>query len=123
VTTAAGMSSCGGGGQWTTRLEEGGGRLEVSLPLRRTTTMGGIFPLRRRDGDGCGNAAVPSDRQRRRLRRGQGTTRREGGGEATTRDESGRWTTQGKRVESDESTTRWQWTATEVRGEEAVYCK
>ncbi len=32
--------------------------------------MGGIFPRRRRDGDGCGNAAVPSDRQQRRLRRG-----------------------------------------------------
>jgi hypothetical protein len=32
--------------------------------------MGGIFPRRRRDGDGCGNAAVPFDRQQRRLRRG-----------------------------------------------------
>ena len=46
-----------------------------------------------------------------------------GGGEATTRDESGQWTTQGERVESDEGTTRWRWTATEVRGEEAAYCK
>ena len=25
--------------------------------------MGGIFPRRRRDGDGCGDAAVPSDRR------------------------------------------------------------
>ena len=32
--------------------------------------MGGIFPRRRRDGDGCGDAAVPSDRRQRRLRRG-----------------------------------------------------
>ena len=31
--------------------------------------MDGIFPRRRRDGDGCGDAAVPSDRRRRRLRR------------------------------------------------------
>ena len=43
-------------------------------------------------------------------------TRREGGG-ATTRDESGRWTTQGERVESDEGATRWRrTTATEVKG-------
>jgi hypothetical protein len=83
--------------------------------------MGGIFPRRRRDGDGCGDAAVPSDRRRRRLRRGRGTTRREGGGD--DRDESGRWTTQGERVESDEGMTRWRWTGTEVRGEEAAYCK
>ena len=80
--------------------------------------MGGSFPRRQRDGDGCSDAAVPSDRRGRRLRRG-GTTRREGGG-ATTRDESGRWTTQGERVESDEGTTRWRWTAAEVRGEEAA---
>jgi hypothetical protein len=33
----------------------GGGRLEASLSLRRTTTMGGIFPRRWRDGDGCGD--------------------------------------------------------------------
>ena len=47
-------------------------------------------------------------------------TRQEGGG-ATTKDESGRWTTQGDRVESDEGATRWrQTTATEVRGEEAA---
>ena len=46
-------------------------------------------------------------------------TRRERGG-ATTRDESGRWTTQGKRVESDESATRWRWTAAEIRGEKAA---
>ena len=39
---------------------------------------------------------------------------------AMTRDESGRWTTQGERVESDEGATRWRWTAAEVRGEEAV---
>jgi hypothetical protein len=32
--------------------------------------MGGIFPRHRRDGDGCGDAAVPSDRRQRRLRRG-----------------------------------------------------
>ena len=52
------------------------------------------------------DAAVPSDRQRKRpRRRGRGTTRREAGG-ATTRDESGRWTAQGERVESDEGTTR-----------------
>ena len=50
VMTAAGMSSCGGG-RWTTRLEGGVGRLEASLSLRRTMTMGGIFPRRRRDGD------------------------------------------------------------------------
>jgi hypothetical protein len=43
---------------------------------------------------------------------------REGG--ATTRDESGQWTTQGERVESDEGATRWRRTATEVRGEEAA---
>ena len=92
----------------------------VSSSLRRRTTMDGIFPRRRRDGDGCGDAAVPSDRRRRRLRRGRGTTRREGGGEATTRDESGRWTTQGERVESDEGATRWRRAATEVRGEEAA---
>ncbi len=47
-------------------------------------------------------------------------TRREGEG-ATTRDESGRWTTQGERVESDEGATRWRrTTAPEVRGEEAA---
>jgi hypothetical protein len=46
-------------------------------------------------------------------------TRREGGG-ATTRDESGWWTTQGKRVESYEGATRWRRTATEVRGEEVA---
>ena len=33
--------------------------------------MDGIFPRRRRDGDGCGDAAVPSDRRRRQLRRGE----------------------------------------------------
>jgi hypothetical protein len=46
--------------------------------------MDWIFPRRRRDGDGCGDAAVPSDRQgRRRLRLGQGMTRRDerGGGD------------------------------------------
>jgi hypothetical protein len=42
--------------------------------------------------------------------------------DATTRDESGRWTAQGERVESDEGATRCRWTATEVRGEEAAYC-
>jgi hypothetical protein len=54
----------------------------VSSSLRRRTMMDGIFPRRRRDGDGCGDAAVPSDRRRRRLRRGRGTTRRDerGGG-------------------------------------------
>jgi hypothetical protein len=82
--------------------------------------MDWIFPRRRRDGDGCGDAAVPSDRRWRRLRQGRGTTRREGGG-VTTRDGSGRWTTQGERVESDEGATRWWRTATEVRGEEAAY--
>ncbi len=47
-------------------------------------------------------------------------TRREGGG-ATTRDESGRWTTQGERVESDDGAMRWRrTTATEVRGEEVA---
>ena len=45
-----------------------------------------------------------------------------GGGGATTRVESGRWTTQGERVESDEGATRCRRTATEVRGEEAAYC-
>jgi hypothetical protein len=44
------------------------------------------------------------------------------GGGATTRDESGRWTAQGERVESNEGATRFQWTVTEVRGEEAAYC-
>jgi hypothetical protein len=61
----------------------GGGRREASSSLRRTTTMDGIFPRHQRDGDGCGDAAVPSDRRRRRLRRGRGTTRRDatrGGG-------------------------------------------
>jgi hypothetical protein len=90
-----------------------------------TTTTGGncgIFPRRRRDADGYGDAAVPSDRRRRQPRqRGRGTTRREGGG-ATTRDKSGRWTTQGERVESDEGAIRCRRTATEVRGEEAAYC-
>jgi hypothetical protein len=44
--------------------------------------MDGIFPRRRHDGDECGDAAVPSDRRRRRLRQGRGTTRRDerGGG-------------------------------------------
>jgi hypothetical protein len=41
--------------------------------------MDGIFPRRRRDGDGCGDAAVPSDRRRRRLRRNErGGGRRQG---------------------------------------------
>ena len=44
------------------------------------------------------------------------------GGGATIRDESGRWTTQGKRVESDEGATRCRRMVTEVRGEEVVYC-
>jgi hypothetical protein len=39
---------------------------------------------------------------------------------ATTRDESGRWMTQGERVESDEGMTRWRRTAAEVMGEEAA---
>jgi hypothetical protein len=62
--------ACGGddGGYesrcWTARLEGGGGR-RASTSLRRTTATGGIFPRRRRDGDGCGDAAVPSDRRRR----------------------------------------------------------
>jgi hypothetical protein len=46
---------------------------------------------------------------------------REGGG-VTTRDESGRWTAEDERVESDEGATRCRWTAMEVRGEEAAYC-
>jgi hypothetical protein len=41
-----------------------------SSSLRRMATMDGIFPCRRRDGDGCGDAAVPSNQRRRRLRRG-----------------------------------------------------
>jgi hypothetical protein len=48
--------------------------------------------------------------------------RDERGGGATTRDESGRWTMQGERVESDEGATRCRRTATEVRGEETAYC-
>ena len=32
--------------------------------------MGGIFPRRRRDGDRCGDAAVPSDQRQRQLRQG-----------------------------------------------------
>jgi hypothetical protein len=84
--------------------------------------MDWIFPRRRRDGNRCGDAAVPSDRRgRRRLRLGQGMTRRnERGGGATARDERGWWTTQGKRVESDEGATRWRRTAMEVRGEDAA---
>jgi hypothetical protein len=82
----------------------------------RATTMDGIFPRRRRDGNGCSNATVPSDRRRRQLRRGRGTTRHDERGGATTRDESGPWTMQGERVESDEGATRWRRTATEVRG-------
>ncbi len=52
------------------------------VSLWRTTMMDGIFPRRRRDCDGCGDAAVPSDQGRRRLRRGRGMTRRDerGGG-------------------------------------------
>jgi hypothetical protein len=50
---------------------------------------------------------------------GEGRCDERGGG-GTTRDESGRWTTQGERVESDEGATRWRRTATEVRGEEAA---
>ena len=46
--------------------------------------------------------------------------RDERGGGATTRDESGRWTTQGERMENDEGATRCRRTATEVRGEEAA---
>ena len=88
---------------WTTRLEGGAGDAKCRRRYggRR---MDGILPRRRRDGDGCGDAAVSSDRQRRRLRRGRGTTRRDAtrreGEGATTRDESGRWTMQGGRVES-----------------------
>ena len=52
---------------------------------------------------------------------GEGRRDEKGGG-ATTRDKSGRWTTQGERVESDEGATRCRRTATEVRGEEAAYC-
>jgi hypothetical protein len=90
----------------------GGGRREASSSLLRTMTMDGIFPRRRRDGDGCGDAAVPSDRRRRQLRRGRGTTRHDerGGG-----DDKGR-----ERVESDEGATRWRRTAAEVRVEEAA---
>ena len=39
-----------------------------------------------------------------------------------TSNESGRWTMQGERVESDEGAMRCRRTATEVRGEEAAYC-
>ena len=49
-------------------------------------------------------------------------TQRNKGGGATTRDESGRWMTQGERVESDEGSTRCRHTAMEVRGEEVAYC-
>ncbi len=65
VTKAAGMSSCGGGGV-DDATRGGGGRLEASLSLWRTATMGGIFPRPWRDGKGCGDAAVPSDRRWRR---------------------------------------------------------
>ena len=51
---------------------------------------------------------------------GEGRSDERGGG--ATRDESGRWTTQGERVENDEGATRCRRTATEVRGEEAAYC-
>ena len=54
------------------------------------------------------------------MRARDNATRREGARGATTRDESGRWTTQGERVESDECATRWRRTAAEVRGEEAA---
>jgi hypothetical protein len=54
--------------------------------------MDGIFPRRRRVGDGCGDAAVPLDQGRRRLRQGQGTTRhdstRGGGGDDKGRERS-----------------------------------
>jgi hypothetical protein len=40
------------------------------------------------------------------------------GGGGTTRDEGGRWTAQGKRVESNEVAMRCRWTVTEVMGEE-----
>jgi hypothetical protein len=68
----------------------GGGRCEASSSLWRTTTMDWIFPRHRRDGDGCGDAAVPSDRGRRRLRLGQGMTRRDerGGGDDKGRERS-----------------------------------
>ena len=53
--------------------------------------MDWIFPRRRRDGDGCGDAAVPSDlrptTETTKTRARDDATRREGGG-ATTRDES-----------------------------------
>ena len=82
------------------------------------------------DDDGWDLPPPPARRRRMRRcrcplrRRGRGTTRRdERGGGATTRDESGRWTTQGERVESDEGATRWQRTATEVRGGEEAACR
>ena len=62
---------------WTARLEGGGGQSEASSSLRRTTTMDGIFPRRRRNGDGCGDAAVPSDQRRRQLRQGRSVRRRQ----------------------------------------------
>ena len=109
---------------WTARLE-GGGRATRSVVVATEDDDDGWDlpppPARPRWMRRCRCPLRPTT-ETTKTRARDDATRREGGG-ATTRDESGRWTTQGERVESDEGTTRWRWTATEVRGEEAAYCK
>ena len=108
---------------WTARLE-GGGRATRSVVVATEDDDDGWDlpppPARRRWMRRCRCPLRPTTETTKTRARDDATR---GGGEATTRDESGRWTTQGERVESDEGTTRWRWTATEVRGEEAAYCK
>ena len=121
VTTAAGMSSCGGGA--VDDATRGGGRATRSIVVATEDNDDGWdlppLPARRRQMRQCRCPLRPTmETTKTRVR--DDTTRRERGGEATTRDESGRWMTQGEIVESDEDMTRWRWTATEVRGEEAA---
>ena len=94
-----------GGGLRDKRGE--GGCLKALLLLPRTmTTKGGISPCPRRrcDGDGRGDDAVPSNRQRRQLHNDESGGRRDErvGRMMKTSNKSGRWMKQGKRVENDD---------------------
>ena len=62
VMTAAGMLLRRGGG-WTTRLQGGADDAKRHRRYVGQRRRVGIFPRRQRDANGCGDAAVPSDRQ------------------------------------------------------------
>ncbi len=120
-----GRCCCAGGYKsrcWTARLE-GGGRATRSVAVATEDDDDGLDlpppPARRQWMRRCRCPLRPTRTETTKTRARDDATQREGGG-ATARDERGWWTTQGKRVESDEGATRWRRTAMEVRGEDAA---